>query len=148
MSERFKLVGAVLNIILKDNEVLMLLRKNKFDAGLYSLPGGCMESGETVKEAAAREIKEETNLDVDLEQMNIVSSLHRICLDKNNAGWQSIEHVVVSNKFNGTPTVMEPDKSDELKWFPLNNLPKNISPYANKAIDNYINLETFSEIDY
>ena len=58
MAERFKLVGGVFNLILRDGKVLMELRKNKFDAGLYSLVGGCMEDGETVKQAAVREIKE------------------------------------------------------------------------------------------
>ena len=43
MAERFKLVGGVFNLILRDGKVLMELRKNKFDAGLYSLVGGCME---------------------------------------------------------------------------------------------------------
>ena len=34
MAERFKLVGGVFNLILRDGQVLMELRKNKFDAGL------------------------------------------------------------------------------------------------------------------
>ena len=43
---------------------------------------------------------------------------------------------------------MEKDKADDLQWFAFDNLPENISTYAKRAIDNYINKETFSEINY
>lgn len=145
MSERFKLIGGVLIIILNDkNEVLMTLRKNKFDSDKYSLPGGCMEDGETVKQAAVREIFEETNLNVKEKNIQIVSAMHRIT----PWNWQSIEYVLVTRKFTGTAEITEPDKCSDLRWFDLNTLPHNISDYAKRAIDNYINNETFSEIVY
>lgn len=144
MSERFKQVGGVFNIILKDNKVLMELRKNKFDAGLYSLVGGCMEDGETVKQAAVREIKEEVNLDVCEEDVEVISVFHRITPDN----WQSIEFVLLVHKFSGASELMENNVCGDLRWFELNNLPQNISAYAKRAIDNYINKEIFSEINY
>lgn len=144
MSERFKQVGGVFNIILKDNKVLMELRKNKFDAGLYSLVGGCMEDGETVKQAAVREIKEEVNLDVCAEDVEVISVFHRITPDN----WQSIEFVLLVHKFSGASELMENNVCGDLRWFELNNLPQNISAYAKRAIDNYINKEIFSEINY
>lgn len=143
MSERFKLIGGVLNIILNDrNEVLMMLRQNKFDSNLYSLPGGCMENGETVKQAAIREIKEETTLTVVENDIEIVSAMHRMT----PWDWQSIEYVLVTHQFCGVPMIAEPNKCSDLKWFALNALPENISNYAKRAIDNYINKEYFSEI--
>lgn len=144
MSERFKQVGGVFNIILKDNKVLMELRKNKFDAGLYSLVGGCMEDGETVKQAAVREIKEEVNLDVCEQDVEVISVFHRITPDN----WQSIEFVLLVHKFSGDSELMENNVCGDLRWFELNNLPQNISAYAKRAIDNYINKEIFSEINY
>ncbi len=145
MSERFKLIGGVLNIILNEkNEILMTLRKNKFDSEKYSLPGGCMEDGETVKQAARREIMEETTLNVDEADLDIVSAMHRIT----PWNWQSIEYVLVTKKFCGQPQITEPDKCSDLHWFALNALPDNISDYAKRAIDNYINREYFSEIVY
>lgn len=146
MSERFKLIGGVFCLIIKDNKVLMELRKNKFDAGLYSLVGGCMEDGETVKQAAVREIKEEVGLEVHEDDIEVISVLHRITPKPDS--WQSIEFVLLVNKFSGNPNLLENNVCGDLKWFPLENLPQNISHYAKQAIDNYINKEMFSEINF
>ncbi len=144
MSERFKMIGGVLNIILKDNKVLMMLRQNKFDTNLYSLPGGCLEHGETVIDGAVREIKEETDLNVKPEDLKVVSAMHRIT----PWDWHSTEFVLVCSRFSGTEQIMEPDKCSDLNWFELNKLPPNISPYAKQAINNYINNEGFTEINF
>ena len=146
MSERFKLIDGVFCLIIKDNKVLMELRKNKFDAGLYSLVGGCMEDGETVKQAAVREIKEEVGLEVHEDDIEVISVLHRITPKPDS--WQSIEFVLLVNKFSGNPNLLENNVCGDLKWFPLENLPQNISHYAKQAIDNYINKEMFSEINF
>lgn len=54
-------VGAV---VWKDDKVLLVKRGKAPAKGSWSLPGGGQELGETVKEAVAREVKEETGLDV------------------------------------------------------------------------------------
>ena len=59
MNERFKLWGCVLALIIRDNKILTILRKNKPDAGNFNLVGGRMEENETVSMAIIREIKEE-----------------------------------------------------------------------------------------
>jgi molecular chaperone GrpE len=56
-------------VLIKDNKILILKRSSKKDnryAGKYDLPGGAAEYGETVPEAIKREIKEETNLEVEI----------------------------------------------------------------------------------
>lgn len=53
---------AVLVFRQEDGKVLGVSRKN--DVSKFSLPGGHVECGETDEEAAARELKEETGLDV------------------------------------------------------------------------------------
>lgn len=57
MKERFKIFGCVISLIIKDNKVLMILRKNKPDSGYYNLVGGRMEEEETVPQAIIREIQ-------------------------------------------------------------------------------------------
>ncbi len=59
-----KSCGAVVYFY-KGGELLFLIEKMKL--GHYSLPKGHMENGETEEMTAIREIKEETNLDVDLD---------------------------------------------------------------------------------
>ena len=62
--ERPRLGSAV--IVKKDGKVL-LGRRNKENAhGFWVIPGGGVEFGETILDAAVREIKEETNLDVEI----------------------------------------------------------------------------------
>ncbi len=54
-------VGAV---IFKDDKVLLVLRKNEPAGGWWAIPGGKVRSGETLKEALRREIREETGLEI------------------------------------------------------------------------------------
>lgn len=56
-------VGA---IVIRDNHVLLIRRGKPPKAGEWSLPGGRQKLGETTAEAAMREVKEETGLDVTL----------------------------------------------------------------------------------
>ncbi|WP_237458386.1 NUDIX domain-containing protein [Pontibacillus yanchengensis] len=48
-----------------DDENRVVLQKRK-DVGLWGLPSGNVEPGETISEAAIREVKEETNLDISI----------------------------------------------------------------------------------
>lgn len=50
-------------ILLKEQQVLLVRRKNPPGAGKWSLPGGKQERGETVQQTARRELREETGLD-------------------------------------------------------------------------------------
>lgn len=50
----------VTNCILIDQDQVLLIKKPR--RGWYSIPGGKMESGETIKEAVIREYYEETSL--------------------------------------------------------------------------------------
>lgn len=59
-------VGAV---IWRDNEILLVRRGNPPRQSEWSLPGGAQHVGETVRAACAREVKEETNLDIAIEEL-------------------------------------------------------------------------------
>ncbi len=56
-------VGAV---ILRGDSVLLIQRGTPPMVGEWSLPGGAVEVGETLEEAVKREIKEETNLTIEV----------------------------------------------------------------------------------
>ncbi|MCC6888232.1 MAG: NUDIX hydrolase [Hyphomicrobiales bacterium] len=56
---------AVSAAILRDGKVLVVRRARNPAGGLYSLPGGVVEAGETLAEAVKREVVEETSLVVE-----------------------------------------------------------------------------------
>ena len=59
-------VGAV---IVKDSRVLLILRGQAPLLGEWSLPGGVLECGETLREATIREAREETGLEVETSEL-------------------------------------------------------------------------------
>jgi mutator protein MutT len=54
-------IGAV---VFKDDEVLLVQRKQPPSQGQWALPGGKVHWGETLQQAAEREIKEETGVTI------------------------------------------------------------------------------------
>jgi 8-oxo-dGTP diphosphatase len=56
---------AVSAAIVRDGQVLVVQRARPPANGLYSLPGGVVESGETLAEAIVREVREETSLSIE-----------------------------------------------------------------------------------
>ncbi len=59
-------VGAVIE---NQGEILLVKRAHEPSKGLWSIPGGLVELGETLRDAAKREMEEETGLVVELEDM-------------------------------------------------------------------------------
>jgi 8-oxo-dGTP pyrophosphatase MutT (NUDIX family) len=111
-------IRAVLCYLKKDNKYLLLLKgSGRFGGGFWNAPGGKMEKGETAEEAARREVKEETGLDV-VSLKKIGDNDFFFGEQKTRPDW-SVE-VFVSNDFSGTIT-----ESDEgrLEWFPEEKLP-------------------------
>ena len=59
-------VPAVAAIVLRHGELLLVRRKYVPRVGYWCLPAGFVEYSETVKEGLIREVKEETNLDIEV----------------------------------------------------------------------------------
>lgn len=138
--EPFKLFAAVYLILIKDNNVLLLRRKNTgFEDGNYSLPSGHLNGSEKITEATIRETLEETGITIDSEDLKVVRTVHRVAPDR-----EYVDFFLTAQKWQGTPTILEPNKCDDLGWFPLNNLPVNTISYVRSVLENYERV-TFSE---
>lgn len=60
---------AVDGVIIRDESILLIKRKNQPFKGMWALPGGFVEYGETVEEAILREVKEETGMDAKIKRL-------------------------------------------------------------------------------
>jgi 8-oxo-dGTP diphosphatase len=73
-----KPIVAVGVFVLCGNEVLLIKRAKEPAKGLYSVPGGSQDLGETSQEAAIREVLEETGLSISsLRLFEVFDSIHR-----------------------------------------------------------------------
>jgi 8-oxo-dGTP diphosphatase len=59
-------VGGVSGLVVQDGKVLLIRRGKEPYKDHWSLPGGGVEAGESLREAVKREIREETGLEVDV----------------------------------------------------------------------------------
>lgn len=123
--------SAVHLFIFQNNQLLMLKRKNTgYMDGYYSLVAGHLDGGETVIEAAIREAKEEIDIDINQEDVEVSQIMHRKSDD------ERIDFFVRINAWQGDIINNECDKCEELKWFDIGDLPDNIIPYVRKSIEN------------
>jgi 8-oxo-dGTP diphosphatase len=109
-------VGAV---ILDGDRVLLIKRAHEPLKGQWSLPGGGVEVGETLEQAAAREVREETGLDVEVGP--IVDVIDRIAHDPSGG----VEHHFVLVDFVCRPsggTLCCASDADAAEWVSLDAL--------------------------
>jgi mutator protein MutT len=118
-------VGAV---ILRDDEILLLLRKKAPEAGSWTIPGGKVEFGETVEQAILREVKEE--IGVDGRVIAPLGVTDHILIEE-HSHWVSQRFLV---ELIGEPQNMEPQSHEEMRWFPISELPDNVTLTTQKAL--------------
>ncbi len=122
--------------IVQDGALLLGKRKNCYGAGDWGLPGGHLEYGETLREGAIRELKEELGINArDLELCTVVDDIE-------NNGGHYIHMSFVLNSYEGNISLKEPDKCYEWRFFPLGSLPENIFSAHRKIV------EVFFKKDY
>lgn len=116
--------GAAAAIVNEKGEILL---QSRADRDMWGFPGGCQEVGERFEDVVIREVKEETNLDVtedNLELIKLVSGMSRLNSYPNG-------DVVVNNTAfylvrNYSGELRWDSESKEMRFFPLDNLPENL----------------------
>ena len=116
--------------LVKDHALLLMRRCNTgYQDGRYGLVAGHVEPGEDFVAAIIRETREEVGLTVRPDALEIVHVMYRLKTDD-----QRIAGFAQVRDWQGEPQIMEPDKCDDLRWFPLDALPENMVPYVRQCV--------------
>lgn len=133
MEDVNKAIPASYIFLEKDGKILVSRRFNTgFQDGNYQVPAGHVDKGEVPSEAVIRETKEEVGVDLSPEDIELVHISYRPKHDNTN---NRVDFFFRAYKWKGEPKNMEPDKCDDVKWVPLNDLPENMSAHVRDAIE-------------
>jgi 8-oxo-dGTP pyrophosphatase MutT (NUDIX family) len=148
--EYFIFIGAVHLFLVSDGKILLLRRCNTgYEDGNYSVPAGHVDGNERVSTAMLREAQEEAGIVIDEKDLRFAHVMHRISHGTHPSGTdERIDFFFEAVRWQGDPIIAEPNKCDDLSWFPLNNLPSNVIPYIKTAIENYQKHISFSEFGW
>ena len=113
----------------RDGSVLLMRRAGTgFFDGLYSLPGGHVEEGESIRATAVREMREELGIDVAEAALVTVGVVHR------RSDTNRIDFFVRALEWSGEPRIAETHRCDDLFWCARNALPEATVPYIREAL--------------
>ncbi len=113
--------------LLRDDKVLLLRRgaSAAWMPGVWHVAGGKVELGESIEEAAVREIAEEHGVRVAMENLEF-RGVVTYDYDKTD-GDDADVFCFATRRWQGEPRIMEPHKHDAIKWVAKNELPDNIT---------------------
>lgn len=140
MSEKPRVTRAGMGIMVMDKNGRVLMGLRNSDAaladsdlhgeGTWTFPGGKFDFGDGLFEGAARELKEETDLDLISAEIASISNERADTAHYVTLGFKAIE-------WRGEVKTMEPEEIIRWEWFSLDELPKNIYAPTRKFIENY-----------
>ncbi|CAM6094292.1 unnamed protein product [Calypogeia fissa] len=129
-------VGVVV-LIWKDRRILLGRRKAHVETGLFALPGGRLEFGETWEGCAAREVEEETGLQIRNIQFAWVTNV--VTLEEPRPSHYVT--IIMKSELKDSeqqPQNLEPDKCEGWLWAEWSNLPSPIFRPLQSLIDDKV----------
>jgi len=144
MKNRFTLRVAVY-LLIKQNEKILFMKRagSGYMDGFYSLPAGHLEGKETLKAAMIREAKEEINIDIKPEDLDLELTLHR-----NSPAGEYIDVFFSTKKYFGHLKVNEPEKCADLGFYNPQSIENSIIPYVRQALRAIDSKTTYLEADW
>ena len=113
--------------LVREGRVLLVHRSPNRRAypGVWDLPGGHIETGETELAALTREMHEELGVKI------VASSATRLCRLDAGRGRESVRlSAWLVGEWQGTPTNVAPDEHDAIGWF----RPEELPPLAHEPL--------------
>jgi len=117
-------------LIVENGKVLLVKRSkdSHSEPGKWARPGGRIELREKAEDAVVRECREEIGVDIE------VLGFHDMSEHFSKDHWIALGYLARIVK--GTPKNLEPDKHDEVKWWPLDDLPE-LASFTKDAVEKY-----------
>lgn len=138
--KRHKVIISGYLLLVQNNNILLSRRfQTGYEDGKYSVPAGHMEENETITQGTLREIKEEIGILIKVEDLLLVHIMHR------KSEEERIDFFFSATKWKGSIVNKEPEKCDDLQFFPLNQLPLNTVAYIKYAIECFQKSILYSE---
>jgi ADP-ribose pyrophosphatase YjhB (NUDIX family) len=129
------LVPGVRTLVLDDEGRLLLERQRLFDS--WALPHGCVDPGESALEAAIRETREETGLEILRADLFGVYTDPRYSLTYPNGDQvQTFTVAFLAREWEGIPRP-DQDEVEEVGFFPLDALPEPVYWIHQDTIEDY-----------
>lgn len=120
-------VGAV---VLDAEHLLLVKRGRPPGAELWALPGGRVEPGESLAEAARREVAEETGLDIEILGFLGLAERHG---EEYAGGGHYVICDFLARASGGD--LLAGDDASEAGWFPLDGLPRPMAPGSREFLE-------------
>jgi len=137
-------IPGVCVLIRKNRKGLFALRSNTgFKDGQYCVPGGHVEVSETFRQAARREVLEETGLHVRPEDL-----VYKLTVHRNSGKDIRIDVWFEAMAWTGEPKNGVPHEHSEITWLDLDNLPDNIADFIAVGLENIAEDQAYAEFGW
>ena len=118
-------------VMTRDNQVLLIQRKNEPCQGQWAFPGGFMNIDETAEAAAVRELQEETGItlsETDIFQVGAYTAVDRDPRER-------VITIAYLAEIDAPVSVKGSDDAARAQWFPLDALPPLAFDHAEILLD-------------
>ncbi len=132
----FALVPASYVFLMRGREVLLQKRHNTgyMDGFWAAGAAGHVEPGETARQAAVREAREELGVAIEPAGLQLVTVMQRTD-GTDTPREQRVDWFWTAREWHGDPVIVEPHKTWGLEWFPLDTLPTPIPDHERLVLD-------------
>lgn len=146
---RFKLKVGTFLFLIQDGQILLLRRfRTGIEDGCYVVPMGGHDGAETLTQSIIREAEEEANITLSPDALEVCHVMHRFHPMPEGLSFEQIDLFFKTDTYSGTIMNREPHKCDELKFYPLKELPKNTSPFIHHAVQCMLENRFYSEFGW
>ncbi|RAS99610.1 DNA mismatch repair protein MutT [Bacillus cereus] len=131
-SRPLNLTGVAVAVFNEQGQILLQQRQN----GIWGVPGGFVELGESTEEAGRREVFEETGIEIGtLQLISVFSGKEFFVKLPNGDEFYPITIAYLCKDIKGGLLKADGIESLSVQFFDFDKLPENISPFIKKLIE-------------